>query len=261
MLTLGLEATDPLNGDYPQVTTAETIGLAPRMRGILQGRSRDDLDRMLTQVNIMLESPELQKAIAHDFAIEHDLGNDEAPEAPARYLSASEARPLLACLDIFEPIESWAELFATFSLALLNEAVVTERQYSIELTNEDSDSEHNWRMLFNVTPWTSAALEAGAYAEALNVGSPFGTIQTKPVSSKISLHSQKGGIARHGPTHKAIRALRDFYLAGNHPSYAEATKRFCKAYPAVVKHLSDDNRHRTLKEGLSRILKSSAGRN
>lgn len=254
MLIFGLDEVHPLEGEFPPITADEVSGLPERMRRILKDCSLEELDRLMFMVNEMLAS---DAALSEDrAAIERMIEIEEAGESGEQVTSpppGSEARPLIVCMDHFElPTSEWSKAFAVFSLSLLNEAAQTENALAATLKDPETD----WKLLYRITPWTTAAVEAGAYAEVIHRA---GTSNTSGDTRKISIQHQIAGKQRHAKTHRAIRDLKKRYINGDYPSLAAAVRDFCKAEPDKVSHLAPTNRERTLREGLSNQLRDGRG--
>ena len=251
---LGFESVDPLRGDYPALTAGEIGQLPERMRSLLAGRTPEDLNVILTWIDQHIEHAQLARlqsaAGESDQVASDDNGVFES--------GGTEVRALLWCLTRYTlDTWSWSEVFAVLSLALLNEAAEAEKLYS---NKPYADPVHRrWYVLYNVSTWTTEAVEAGAFAEALSRGMPETSLPC-PIPratgarqrKRVSLRHQKAAHARHAPTRVAVREATQLYQSGQFETIAAAVRAYCRRNPNKVSHLDEGNRFRTLTQGVSR---------
>lgn len=265
-------SVDPLTGKFPPITETEAGSIPQRMRRLLRNRSLGELEHYLAVVNFVLDDMGEKlawRALEHEANKvnsarfdESDLRTDDAP-----FLGYDDDAGLLfGCVNQVDlsPFQTpfpvlWHELFAALALALLNTSAEEELRYD---SWEDSDSGlHDWRVLWHVADWTRQAERAASLAEALALGwqqeldRQSGVQTFKEYKAKESVQKKAAALIRHKPTIKAALELTRYYRAGTFRSIRDATSRFCREHPELVKHLSADNRVRTLCARLSQQLK------
>jgi hypothetical protein len=264
-LLYGFANVDPLTGDYPSETATQAQEVSARMRWILRGKSRPELDELIFTVNTLLNDQRLADLAFSQLEIaarRYDEGvqtHDDAEDTEFDF--TSDVQSLLVAARVFDIDDlDWSHLFASLALALLDTAAAVERSYT-QWAEVDGPL-HRWRILFNVTTWTTDAHEAGAFAQALAWGkaqalersnSHTGATELK---AQLTRQNRLAAFQRHAPTQKAISALTAFHVAGRFDTYKACAWAFCEAHPDLVRHLAPTNRIRTLSEGLSRQLKS-----
>jgi len=265
-------SVDPLAGEFPPVTETEAGKIPQRMRRLLRNRSLGELEHYLAVVNFVLDNMGQKlasRALKYEANKENSARSDETdtPADDTPFVGYDDDAGLLfACVNEVDlsPFQTpfpvlWHELFAVLALALLNIAADEELHYD---RWDDSDSGlHDWRVLWHVADWTRQAERAASLAEALALGwqqeldRQSGVQTFKEYKAKESVQKKAAALIRHKPTTKAALELTRYYRAGTFRSIRDATSRFCREYPELVKHLSEDNRVRTLSAKLSKQLK------
>lgn len=260
-MLFGFHYVDPLTGNFDGETYNQSVGIPERMRPILRDQDRPSLDRLIFQINQLLDDQEtalkdLQRvAELHDKQDSAPLSGEEQQE-----LDVLQAQNLSDVQQLFRRSERlelegmpWSALFAAFALALLNAAVEAERYYAG--WGDKSSRIHEWRVLFNVTTFTNMAHEASAFAQAFARAAHLKSTEEQNFKQRLSRSNQEAAYKRHAPTQQAILAGIKLFLEGQHPTYVAAAQALCETQPDLVRHLAPTNRLRTLAEGIGQQLK------
>lgn len=282
----GFKNFHPLKGCPPKALNSHGADIVVRARELLHYRTLKEIQVGMDIVNWMFDEPvlrdesfrrlsELAKSIdTPDTNIKKtsekntklSANKSTAPIEPLSRNDHSSVSDLLFCKTKFDladyedfPNATWHELFAVLALGVIEKACADEKYYGSWAHDEPFDWLHEWRIETHVSDWLIEAMDAIATAEGLAMASTS-AIQIKENTlavekKKRSLKSKTANIQRHAKTNAALLELLELYRQGSFRSMNHAAQIYCERNEQKVEHLLDHNRIRTLREGLSNLLK------
>lgn len=265
-MILGFSYFSPHSGEMPEFTARHQIGILERSRLLLRNRSPQECQEIVDILNLILDQTTAEdielvfanlEMLAEKFneGETFDLGDEADFEDESKLLCRATERYVLSDLSSM-PDLAWHELFAALAISLLN--VAADDELNLTRNSPEIDASLELLILSRITHWIKDAERAVTYGKALNWGLQQATLRINSIEAAITTSVQdRARIAakkRHIPTYNATLALARFFQEGDFPSQIEAVRAFCNKHPELVSHLAPTNRHRTLREGLSKQL-------
>lgn len=252
------EAFDPLEGEPPNTVGSKLRVIASRARRIVATRNRTEIIAAADIISWLTESESFIKvrmdAIRKETQERKGTVALDGSGQVGNFGFGQDIRDLICVMDRMSlegisdgvPNVSWPELFAVFSLGIIDGAVEFDRSYGT-LAQEDADFYHQW-----IGQRALDAMEAVCTAEGLLRHEQMQKEQQKARSDA----NQRAALKSHQATNNLKREFIHFYLQGNYSSYAEAARRFYEGLePEKKKLLKPTNAVRTLTDALSAHLR------
>lgn len=244
---------DPKEGFYADSYNINIRNITRRARKILTHRTREEIykaAKILDEIAHM-DSDEDQLEELIYLAKREEAGEEiEVPTTPAKILAYYIEKTGLTENPEF-PNAKPEEYFAALALASVGKA--HQRVLDDKESNTDT---FEGGIYFSVGHCAVEAMEAVAFAESLIMSKRAEKAAIEREKKKRSSVAKRAGEARHEDTKKLLKRLHKFYIENGYTQYSKAVEDFLKEAPEeLYRHLAPTNRERTLREGLSRIIR------
>lgn len=248
-----IASIDPKEGYYADSYSVQLRNITDRARKILAHRTREEILKAAKILDgiARMDSNEAQLEELIYLAEREEAGDEiEIPTTPAKVLAYYIEKTGLSDNSGF-PNAEVEEYFAALALAIVGQA----HQEVVSADRQDPESSDEG-CYFSVGCCAVEAMEAVAFAESLIMSKRAEKAAIEREKKKRSYVARRAGEARHEDTKKLLKRLHKFYIENGYTQYSKAVEDFLKEAPEeLYKHLAPTNRERTLREGLSRIIR------
>lgn len=244
---------DPKEGYYIEYFESQFPDIMDRAREILKHRTQKEIfaaGKILDQI-LLVDSEESQLHKLEHLFDDVDENGDIIlpPSSPARELAYYIEKTGIENDPKF-PSASIEEYFSVLTLAIVGEAY--QEQEAIKKTDYQVDK----KCWFAMGHYAVEAMEAVAYGESLIMARRAEAAVVTREQEKRSSIAKQAGEAKYDKTRALLKSLHKFHLDNGYTKYSQAVHDFLSQTPeADYRHLAPTNRERTLREGLSRIIK------